>query len=204
MNRSHRFPTDSDSEILPGVGSTLPRPFKGQAETTPPGYGTDPNVVTPKSTWPRTLTLYERHFLAALSDIILPANGNEPAPSELGIEDFFDDWLSAPYAGNVADRIQILTGLDTVNELATKLFKRDFLELPDTRKRKTLDQLISNGGTGQGFFVRLRYLVVGAYFTSDAGMRIIGYLGNVPLQKPARISTEARRIVKRELRKLGL
>jgi hypothetical protein len=206
VSNSRNVPTQTPPEILPGVGSTMPGPYEGelQINANSIGYGTDPNVVTPKSTWPRTLTLYDRHFLAALSDIILPAHGREPAPSEIGIDDFFDDWLSAPYNQQIADRSQILSGLDLVNDVALRLFGADFLTVSNVRKREIIDEIIKAEGEGRAFFVRIRYLVVGAYFTSDVGMRAIGYRGNIPLRQAAHVSNDAKRIIERELRKLGL
>ncbi len=31
------------------------------------------------------------------------------------------------------------------------------------------------------FFERFRYLAVGAYYTTEAGMKDVGYVGNVPI-----------------------
>ena len=193
-------------EVLPGVGSTIPRPLEARlaAGDIPTGYGTDPNLMTPRSTWPRTLTIYERRFVSALSDVILPPEGDDPAPSEIGIDDFFDEWLSAPYESQVADRRTILAGLDLVNEVSRVLFNAEFMHLSRSRKRQAIDALIKEEGDGRDFFVRFRALVVGAYFTLDPGMRALGYRGNVPLRAPPGVSNAAKRIIERELRKLGL
>jgi len=191
-------------EILPGLGTTIPGPFEGESQFgASSGYGTDPNLVTPHSTWPLTLTLYERHFLVALSDIILPASADAPAPSEIRIDDFFDDWLSAPYQQQSDDKTKILAGLDQLNGIAWAMFKNDFILLSSGNKRKAVDEL-TRDAIGVKFFVRFRSLLLGAYFTSDEGMRALGYRGNVPLRKPAQISNEAHRIIEKELKKLGL
>lgn len=193
-------------EILPGVGSTIPRPRQvrlaaGDIST---GYGTDPNLMTPTPTWPGALTIYERRFVSALSDVILPSEGDDPAPSEIGIDNFFDEWLSAPYQSQVADRRTILAGLDLLNEVSNALFNAEFMHLSRRRKRRAVDALVKEEGDGLDFFVRFRALVVGAYFTSDVGMRALGYRGNVPLRGPPGVSNAAKRIIDRELRKLGL
>lgn len=161
-------------------------------------------MVTPHSPWPKTLTLYERHVIGALADLILTAGNHEPAPTAVGITDFFDDWLSAPYPQQLLDRAQILSGLQRVDQNAQASFGYEFLQLTDAQKRAVLDRMIKSGGDNLKFFIRFRYLVVGGYYTSDVGMRLIGYRGNVPLHKPAEISKEVLVIVEAELRKLGL
>jgi hypothetical protein len=168
------------------------------------GYGTDPNLITPHSPWPKILTLYERHLIDDLADQLLPAKATDPASSELRIADFFDDWLSAPYDTQVADRTQIRSGLMRVVQIAQGLFGDDFLQLSDAQKRSVVDQLIKNDDDDRKFFLRFRYLVIGGYFTADVGMRILGYRGNIPLRKPAQIPVQVMNVIESELKKLGL
>lgn len=67
------------------------------------GYGTDPNLVNPaKATWPRILTPDQLQTAAILADFILPASATAPSASALGIPDFIDEWVSAPYPDQVA------------------------------------------------------------------------------------------------------
>ncbi|MET7846258.1 hypothetical protein ABZT45_48930, partial [Streptomyces sp. NPDC005356] len=65
-----------------------------EAGTAPQGYGTDPNLVTPHTPWSRTLSERERALVGALADIVLPGAAEYPAPSAMGIADFFDDWAA--------------------------------------------------------------------------------------------------------------
>src|SRR6202040_4063092 len=88
-----------------------------------PGYGGDPNLVTPpQAPWPLTLSKHERQLIAILSDIILPGTVEFPPPIKLGIEDVFDQWLSAPYGRQKKDRITITTGLAMVDAEARRGF----------------------------------------------------------------------------------
>ncbi|KSV76021.1 hypothetical protein N185_16365 [Sinorhizobium sp. GW3] len=200
-------------EVLAGVAGTFPGPFTDQSPPflgplvierveTEGGYGTDPNMITPHSPWPRTLTLYERHVIGALADLVLPER--DKLPSEVGIADFFDDWLSAPYPQQVSDKRQILSGLQTLDRMAQGAFDNEFAQLTNKQKSSVLNGMIKSGDDGVGFFVRFRYLVIGGYYTSDIGMRRLGYRGNIPLRRPAEIQSDVLTVVEAELRKLGL
>ena len=192
-------------EELNATGQRIP--FRDTGSSTPStgsGYGTDPNLITPVTTWPRTLSRHQLRLIAALSDVILPGTGDDPAPSKIGIARFFDEWLSAPYKNQQGDRSTILAGLDLVDRESKRVFWIGFLWLTDKRKRRIIDGIIAAGGDSRKFFARFRYLVVGAYFTSDAGFKAIGYLGNVPLQGYAPVSNELQRTIDHELQKLGL
>jgi hypothetical protein len=210
------------SEVLPGVGSTFPGPFTGDRalatralydrspsgtvigyRTVPSGYGTDPNVITPTSPWVRVLTQYEKHQIMALSDVILPRTSDTPAPTDVGVVEFFDDWLSAPYDDQVADRELVRGGLQNLTEISATLYRSDFFRLTDPQKVSIVEQAITKEA-GKAFFVRFRYLLLGGYFTSDVGMRILGYRGNMPLPKPPELTDETLAIIERELAELGL
>ncbi|MEV0830365.1 gluconate 2-dehydrogenase subunit 3 family protein [Nonomuraea rubra] len=172
----------------------------------PQGYGTDPNLVTPYTPWPRTLSEHQRALIAVLGDIILPGTGDYPAPSEMGIVDFIDDWVSAPYETQQKQGMVIRSGLLMVDEESQRRFGAGFLELDDAMRRKIVDVIASpdTATDNRAFFVRIRHLVVGGYFTSDIGFQAIGYIGNVPLQAFPGVSPEAKSMVEEELRKLGL
>lgn len=168
------------------------------------GYGTDPNVITPTSTWPRILSRHQLKLIGTLSDLILPATADHPPPSKIGIATFFNEWLSAPYPTQQEDKNTILPGLDLVDREAKRLFWVGFLWLTEKRRRTVVDEIIGAGGNAHKFFVRFRYLVIGAYFTSDAGFKAIGYLGNVPLQSYAPVPKELEQTIDQDLRELGL
>lgn len=220
---------DNDpDEPLFGVAGTYPLPDCGVTEKSAPattiagvqmyaanppdatvalewdGYGTDPNLVNPVSPWARTLTLFERKMIEVLADLLLPATSTAPSPSHTGIADFFDDWLSAPYGRQQTDNARILDGLKSLNGLATETHQDDFIHLTADQQRSVLDKMIVASDEGQTFFLRFRYLVVGGYFTSDVGMRELGYRGNIPLKKPATVPDNVLAIIDAELQKLGL
>jgi hypothetical protein len=143
-------------------------------------------------------------LVADLSDLILPATTEHPAPSKIGISRFFDEWLSAPYPTQQADKTIILAGLDLVEQESRRLYWVGFLWLSEKRKRRVIDGIFATGGGARDFFAKFRSLLIGGYFTSDVGFKAIGYLGNVPLQSFAPVPKELEQIIDHELRQLGL
>ena len=61
------------------------------------GIGGDPNLFKKEIPWPRVLSDAEKRTVAALADLIIPADEHGPAASAVGVPDFIDEWVSAPY-----------------------------------------------------------------------------------------------------------
>src|SRR5262245_19608168 len=79
----------------------------------PAGYGKDPNllkVYESGTLWPLTLTKEQRALATMLCDTIIPADDQSPSASALGVVDFIDEWISAPYPDQVADRSIVTEG----------------------------------------------------------------------------------------------
>jgi len=77
------------------------------------GYGTDPDLLRtyrPGEIWPLTLNRAQRLAATALCDEIIPADDDFPAASAVGVVDFIDEWISAPYEDKRLDQQQILPG----------------------------------------------------------------------------------------------
>ena len=156
------------------------------------GYGTDPKLNPPvKAAWPRILTADQLQAAAILADYILPASGPAPSASSLGIPDFIDEWVSAPYPDQLKDRPILIDGLTA---LAAKVLKTD----AGTRTA-ALAAL-----PGSAFFKRFRALTVGAYYTTEAGFKDIGYIGNVARAADPGPSAQVKAVIERELKTLGL
>jgi len=82
------------------------------------GYGTDPDLIKvykPGELWPLTLTGQQRATARVLCDLIIPADASSPSASEVGVVDFIDEWISAPYPQQRQDRVIILKGLAWLN-----------------------------------------------------------------------------------------
>jgi hypothetical protein len=173
------------------------------------GYGTDPDLLDPVTPWKRTMSRHQLEQVAVLGDLILPATAEAPPPSALGIPEFVDEWVSAPYPEQKADRKVLLNGLAWVDEEARRRSRESFIKAGNRQQLQILDGIaVQNPGgirTEQNkFFHRLRYLVLGAYYTTQEGFLDIGYVGNVPLDSYPPPSDEEIAILEQELKKLGL
>lgn len=148
------------------------------------GYGTDPDVISPVVPWSRTMTVAQLNTTAALCDFILPADARSPAASELGVPDFIDEWVSAPYAQQQSDRKTILAGLEWLEQQSRSQLNTTFASASAEQATELLDRIAEPGQESVElleFFDRFRFLAVGAYYTTEAGIEDIGYIGNVPV-----------------------
>ena len=156
------------------------------------GYGTDPNLMQqwkPGGPWPLTLGVQARLTTAALCDLIIPADDISPAASSVGVVDFIDEWLSAPYPQQRSDRDILLPGLQWIDAEAQQRFGRTFAALSEEQKNAIADDICSPArakpelAKAAKFFAKFRDLTAGAFYTTPVGMKDIGYTGNVPLEK---------------------
>jgi len=149
--------------------------------------GTDPDLMNPLIPWTRTMTEAQLDVATRLCDLILPADDRSPAASALGVPDFIDEWVSAPYAAQQRDREQILPGLEWLERQSLASYGDSFTRVSADQARDLLDRIawpqkLAPGLEEQGrFFDRFRSVAVGAYYTTAVGMEDIGYLGNVPI-----------------------
>ena len=166
----------------------LPRP----ASTAPGGQriGTDPVLnknYVPGDLWPLTLTSKQRKAAASLTDLILPPNNpGDKLPSQLGVQEFIDEWISSPYDETLNDRPVITEGLDWLDAEAQRRFQKDFADLAEPQKCAIADDICGKTAvkkefkSAQNFFGRFRYLAASGYYTTPQGWKDVGYVGNVP------------------------
>src|SRR5205085_1135295 len=123
-----------------------------------------------------------------LADTILPKDQYGPAASEVGVVDMIDEWISAPYPNQQADRPVILDGLAWLDAESAKRFGgKAFADLPAEQKCAICDDVCYAGAAkpefkkAAHFFSQFRSLCAGAYYATPAGWKAIGYVGNVAL-----------------------
>jgi hypothetical protein len=152
-----------------------------------PGIGKDPNLLEPVVPWPLTLTRAELLAAAALSDLILPAEGEAPAPSAVGVPAFIDEWVSAPYPSQHRDRGLIIPGLAWLDRESFQKSNTAFASASPEAQKVILDRIAFKDRIEPGlekpaeFFGRMRALTMGAYYTTQEGWKDIGYMGNTPI-----------------------
>ncbi|HEX7630524.1 MAG TPA: gluconate 2-dehydrogenase subunit 3 family protein [Lacunisphaera sp.] len=154
------------------------------------GYGTDPDLMRhykPGELWPLTLTEAQRRTTAALCDVIIPADDHSPAASTVGVVDFIDEWISAPYEEQQRDREVILPGVAWIDAEATKRFGQSFAGLSEANQAAICDDICSSAKakpefkSAAKFFSVFRHLAAGGFYTTPVGMKDLRYVGNVPL-----------------------
>jgi hypothetical protein len=180
-----------------GAGVVVYGPRMGGERITR-GYGTDPKLAKPeKAPWSRIMIPAQLQTAAILADFILPASGAAPSASSLGIPDFIDEWVSAPYPDQVKDRPVILNGL---NALSARVLKADAA----TRAAALSALQASADPIAHAFWKKFRRLTIGAYYTTPEGFKDVGYIGNVARASDPGPSAEVKAVLERELKKLGL
>jgi hypothetical protein len=156
------------------------------------GYGTDPNLQTiyqPGQLWPLTFGEAQRRIAAALSDLIIPADAHSASASQVGVVAFIDEWVSAPYPDNRRDRTTVLEGFKWLDAEAARRGGHSFATLGTDAQHSICDAVCDPARASAAlrmpslFFTRYRDLTAGAFYSTPAGRKDVGYIGNVPLQR---------------------
>jgi hypothetical protein len=153
------------------------------------GYGTDPTLTrnyTPGELWPLTFTAAQRRLASTLADIIIPADDHSPSASAVGVVEFIDEWVSAPYPANVRDRGIVLGGFVWLDAEAVRRFGKGFSQLDGAGQHGICDDICDEvrgrapRRAAARFFSRFRDLTAGGFYSTPAGRRDLNYIGNVP------------------------
>lgn len=185
---------DAIKWMLSAVGSVALVDHDAFAEVPAPpagaGYGVDPNLLksyTPGDLWSLALDAQQRRTAAVLCDVIIPAEGESPSASALHVHDFVNEWISAPYPGHQRDRTMIVDGLAWVDAESARRFGKPFHQIAMPQRHAICDDICHEPKakpefkTAAAFFRRYRDLTAGGFYTTPAGMKDLGYVGNVAL-----------------------
>jgi len=144
------------------------------------GYGTDPDLLKRTVTWSKTLNGRQLAALETLCDIVLPEEPPHPSAGAIGVHEFLDEWLSAPYPQMRADRKVILVGLAALDNATLKETGLSFTQASPSQQGEAFDRACTAEATVE-FARRLVELVCGGYYTTREGHAAIGYVGNTAL-----------------------
>ena len=134
---------------------------------------------------PKGLNEHEYKTLQKLSDWIIPASEQSQGALKAGAADWIDllssenPQMLAIYSGGIA----------WTDNAMQRLHKTDFLSAKREWQRELLDTIAYKKnespqfGPGIRFFAWARKMVVDAYYTSPAGIKELGYIGNTALAK---------------------
>ncbi|MDB6080051.1 MAG: Tat pathway signal protein [Akkermansiaceae bacterium] len=150
----------------------------------------DPNWNHPVIPWEMPLVAAELATLSVLVDLILPADEGSPAASTIGVHDFLNEWVGAPYPENREDYETIRGGVAWINTHAWQLHGKTFKDLSEAQQTAILDSICDPSQApaelayGARFFKKLRMLTLGGYYTHPATWKSLGYVGNTPIAGP--------------------
>ena len=149
------------------------------------GTPTDPDLLAPSVPWEFVLTAEERRLASVLADVILPGDDRSPAASAVGVVDYVDEFVSAP--GHEEMLAMVRGGLVWLNRTAQERFSAGFAEILAGQQREICDEICFEPAAPPllkpqaRFFDLFRDVVSTGFWTTDEGMRDLGYVGNVPL-----------------------
>ena len=167
-----------------------------ESEPNPLSYPTryplhDPDYMKPYvAPWQNVLTPEELKATAALADIILPKDDKGPAASEVGVPEFINEWISAPYEDHREVCETIRGGLGWLSTESFHRFEKRFEELTLPQQIQIVDDICDEAKTqpehkvGARFFKKFRQLCLGGYYTHSSNWRQLGYVGNITVAGP--------------------
>lgn len=149
------------------------------------GIGFDPDLLKKEIPWPALMDEAEVRAATALADLILPADVYGPAASEVGVVDFLNEWISAPYETSVKDRPVIRDGLKWLDGAAKERGGKVFAELGVDEQAGLVDGIFEPESEarrgGHAFFQLFKSRCAAGYFTTREGWKALGYVGNTPM-----------------------
>lgn len=167
--------------------------FAAENATPPKPYGTDPRLADrnyhPGELWPLTFTPAQRALATRLCDAIMPADSMSPSASAVGVVDFIDEWISAPYPLQQADRTIVLEGFAWLDAESSRRFAKATVALDASQLHEICDDICHVPKARAGFvdaakfFARYRDLTSGGFYTTPEGRKDLRYVGNVPLKQ---------------------
>jgi len=133
----------------------------------------------------KALNPHEYHTLEKLADLIVPADDKSPGAVASGACEFID-----LLASQNPKLLEIYTGgIAWLDQAMMRRYSTDFVSAKPNQQIALLDLIAyrknesSDLGPGILFFDWARRMVVDAYYTSPAGIKAVGYMGNTSVSK---------------------
>ena len=151
----------------------------------------DPDFSKPVTgAWQRLMTDEELKTTKILADIILPKDEHGPAASDVGVPEFINEWISAPYEEQSEDAEIIRGGIGWLNTESFKRFEKTFDELAQAQQIQIIDDICDASKAkpehkvGAAFFKKFRKLSLDGYYTHSSTWKQLGYVGNISVAGP--------------------
>ncbi len=150
------------------------------------GYGrTEEEIEVDKKLYQDTFfTDKEMVIISVLADIIIPADDNSGSASDAGVPDFIE-FMVKDYP---KFQRPLRGGIMWLNNLSQKVNNKNFIELAESDRIALIDKIAwpdeadEDMKYGVKFFNLMRNLTATGFFTSQIGVKDIGYAGNRPNQ----------------------
>lgn len=127
-------------------------------------------------------TAHEMATIAVLCDLILPASATAGSATEAGVPEFIF-FIAKDMESH---QLPIRGGLMWLDHRAMTMHNNAFKDCTADQQHQLLDaiawpdQAAPEVQQGVSFFTRMRNLVLTGYYTSQIGIKDLGYQGNVP------------------------
>lgn len=127
---------------------------------------------------------HDLESLGVLCALILPANDDFPSATEVGVVDFIE-FMAKDYE---PFQTPLRGGLMWLDHQANKLFGAEFKKLEEGQQHEILEAIAypdlhvpdSERPLEVRFFSLMRNLTLTGYFTTETGIKDLGYKGNIP------------------------
>jgi hypothetical protein len=135
------------------------------------------------------LSAREIATLTVLCDTIIPADDHSPAASTVGVPAYINEVVSAPYDPQQRDLVRVRGGLAWLNNESRNRFGKVFAALTEKERTAICDDICylprakPEHQAAARFFDLVRDLSASAFYTTQAGMDDLKYIGNVALPK---------------------
>ena len=129
-------------------------------------------------------TPHELQTVTVLSDIIIPADAKSGSASQSGVPAFIEFMMK----DQPTNQTPMRGGIKWLDNTSTKLFGKSFVLCTKAQQIELVDQIAypskvkSNMSQGASFFTLMRNMTATGFFTSQMGIKDLGYVGNVPNQ----------------------
>jgi hypothetical protein len=135
---------------------------------------------------PKVLDAHQWRTVEVLCDLILPADERSVSATKAGVPEFIDDWIDFRKREDGSDMLeaQILGGLAWLDQESNRQSGKDFAAASADRQKQLLDRIAwpekaaAEDHRWVSFFNTFRDLTVGGFFSSEAGVADLPYLGN--------------------------
>jgi gluconate 2-dehydrogenase gamma chain len=121
---------------------------------------------------------FSQNQFAAICDLcerIIPADAESGGAVEAKVPELIDLLVSE----NHDYQLEFIGGLSRIDEICRDRYSKEFLECTSDQKEETLSgAALESGPYGLSFYTLLRDLTLAGYFTSEIGMKYLGYRGN--------------------------